>query len=59
MMYDAATFGGFSHALLNSFRDEYQKATVMAFSMLSDIMPNDGEIGYVSLIIPICCRVQA
>ncbi|KAL4067291.1 Misato segment II tubulin-like domain-containing protein [Scleroderma yunnanense] len=47
MMNDTATFGGFSHALLRSFRDEYRKATVMAFSVLSDIMPLSAEIGYV------------
>ncbi|KIM70065.1 hypothetical protein SCLCIDRAFT_502924 [Scleroderma citrinum Foug A] len=47
MMYDTTTFGGFSHALLRSFRDEYRKATVMVFSVLSDIVPSNAEMGYV------------
>ena len=51
MMYDTTTFGGFSHALLRSFRDEYRKATVMVFSVLSDIVPSNAEMGYVCLII--------
>jgi len=57
MMYDTATFGGFSHALLRSFRDEHRKATVMAFSVLSDIMPHNVEMGYVCLIILGCSSV--
>lgn len=47
MMHDTATFGGFSHAMLRSFREEHRKTSIMTFALLSDVMPNMAETGYV------------
>lgn len=40
MMHDTPTFGGFSHAFLTSFRDEFLKASTLNFSFLSGADPN-------------------
>ncbi|KAG2361555.1 Misato segment II tubulin-like domain-containing protein [Suillus spraguei] len=40
MMHDTSTFGGFSHAFLTSFRDEFIKASTLNFSFLSGADPN-------------------
>jgi hypothetical protein len=40
MMHDTPTFGGFSHAFLTSFRDEFLKASTLNFSFLSGTDPN-------------------
>lgn len=47
MMHDTATFGGFSHAMLRYFREEHRKTSIMIFALLSEVMPNMAEIGYV------------
>lgn len=47
MMHDAATFGSFSHSMLRSFREEHRKASIMTFALLSEVIPNTAEIGYV------------
>ncbi|KAG2143689.1 Misato segment II tubulin-like domain-containing protein [Suillus clintonianus] len=44
MMNDTATFGGFSHAFLTSFRDEFLKASTLNFSFLSGADPNHAGI---------------
>ncbi|KAG1750528.1 Misato segment II tubulin-like domain-containing protein [Suillus paluster] len=44
MMHDTATFGGFSHAFLTSFRDEFLKASTLNFSFLSNADPNHAGI---------------
>ncbi|OAX33636.1 tubulin nucleotide-binding domain-like protein [Rhizopogon vinicolor AM-OR11-026] len=48
MMHDTATFGGFSHAFMTSFRDEFLKASVLNFSFLSGADPNHAGIDNVS-----------
>ncbi|KAH7886241.1 Misato segment II tubulin-like domain-containing protein [Phlebopus sp. FC_14] len=45
MTHDMPTFGGFSHELLTSFRDEHPKATIMSFAGLSDLMPSNVDLG--------------
>ncbi|KIK97683.1 hypothetical protein PAXRUDRAFT_135797 [Paxillus rubicundulus Ve08.2h10] len=45
MIQDVPTFGGFSHSLLTAFRDEYPKATILSFACLSNIAPNDVNLG--------------
>ncbi|KAI6048054.1 tubulin domain-containing protein [Pisolithus marmoratus] len=47
MMHDTATFGGFSHAMLRSFREEHPKTSIMTFALLSEDMPNMTQIGNV------------
>ncbi|OJA08111.1 hypothetical protein AZE42_08038 [Rhizopogon vesiculosus] len=44
MMHDTSTFGGFSHAFMTSFRDEFLKASVLNFSFLSGADPNHAGI---------------
>ncbi|KAG2078653.1 tubulin nucleotide-binding domain-like protein [Suillus decipiens] len=44
MMHDTPTFGGFSHAFLTSFRDEFIKASTLNFSFLSGADPNHAGI---------------
>ncbi|KAG0698563.1 Misato segment II tubulin-like domain-containing protein [Suillus ampliporus] len=44
MMHDTATFGGFSHAFLTFFRDEFLKASTLNFSFLSGADPNHAGI---------------
>ncbi|KAJ8584484.1 tubulin nucleotide-binding domain-like protein [Rhizopogon salebrosus TDB-379] len=44
MMHDTATFGGFLHSFLTSFRDEFLKASVLNFSFLSGADPNHTDI---------------
>ncbi|KAG2028302.1 tubulin domain-containing protein [Suillus americanus] len=44
MMHDTPTFGGFSHAFLTSFRDEFLKASTLNFSFLSGADPNHAGI---------------
>lgn len=44
MMHDTSTFGGFSHAFLTSFRDEFLKASSLNFSFLSGADPNHAGI---------------
>ncbi|KAG1885650.1 Misato segment II tubulin-like domain-containing protein, partial [Suillus subluteus] len=44
MMHDIPTFGGFSHAFLTSFRDEFLKASTLNFSFLSGADPNHAGI---------------
>ncbi|KAG1867812.1 Misato segment II tubulin-like domain-containing protein [Suillus subalutaceus] len=44
MMHDMPTFGGFSHAFLTSFRDEFLKASTLNFSFLSGADPNHAGI---------------
>lgn len=56
MMHDTATFGGFCHSLLQSFRDEFRKVSVMSFAILSNSMPSDAEVGHVNYI-PLFCLV--
>ncbi|KAG2044252.1 Misato segment II tubulin-like domain-containing protein [Suillus americanus] len=48
MMHDTSTFGGFSHAFLTSFRDEFLKASTLNFSFLSGADPNHAGIDNVS-----------
>ncbi|KIJ66438.1 hypothetical protein HYDPIDRAFT_87038 [Hydnomerulius pinastri MD-312] len=45
MMQDTPSFGGFSHSMLTSFRDEYPKATIVSFACLSSIAPNEVDLG--------------
>jgi hypothetical protein len=56
MMHDTATFGGFSHSFLTSFRDEFLKASVLNFSFLSGADPNHTDIDNVSCCS--CCRTR-
>ncbi|KAG1824274.1 Misato segment II tubulin-like domain-containing protein [Suillus variegatus] len=44
MMHDTPSFGGFSHAFLTSFRDEFLKASTLNFSFLSGADPNHAGI---------------
>ncbi|KAG2135404.1 Misato segment II tubulin-like domain-containing protein [Suillus bovinus] len=44
MMQDTPCFGGFSHAFLTAFRDEFLKASTINFSFLSDADPNHAGI---------------
>lgn len=38
-MHDTASFGGFTNALLTSFRDEFVKLPCLAFPLLSRSIP--------------------
>ncbi|KAG1826205.1 Misato segment II tubulin-like domain-containing protein [Suillus subaureus] len=57
MMHDTPTFGGFSHAFLTSFRDEFLKASTLNFSFLSGADPNhaciDNPPSALDIIFPI------
>jgi hypothetical protein len=48
MMHDTSIFGGFSHAFLISFRDEFLKALTLNFSLISYASPNHAGIDNVS-----------
>ncbi|EIW74910.1 tubulin nucleotide-binding domain-like protein [Coniophora puteana RWD-64-598 SS2] len=42
MIHDTSTFGGFTSAFLNAFRDEYPKLSILSFPVLSEVDPIAG-----------------
>ena len=49
MTFDNETFGGFSAAFLEDLRDEFPKASVLAFPILSGAAPAPKDLDDVSI----------